>query len=348
MSKDPSLAAALPRADGPTLSASNSSAEANVFGTTVGTNPSERLFAPATSGTAAARRRFIAALVFCLFLHAGALFLLLHRFSFAPTPAEQEIPVEVVIVPPPPKQPDPPTPKEKPPEIQNTLNEKPAMDAPRKPTEEKIDREAKEDVSHAPKAEPNSGQTSAASPTDNPPNTASAPQPTPETTAKSSVKPPVNNNPDAEPIESAESKPAPAAENKPPTEAKKQAGNEAKSMAQLFANFPALPDYKIGSAARPSPVSGGNAENTYLSVLWGMIMPHMVVPPRLRSSNVRAEGRIDFHLDGGGNLTYQAIAHSSGFDDLDAAALAAIRQAAPFPMTPNGLPVALTFSYTSK
>ena len=76
-------------------------------------------------------------------------------------------------------------------------------------------------------------------------------------------------------------------------------------------------------------------------------MPHLVIPPRLRGSPSRVEGEIAFNIDGTGKLTYQAVIRSSGLQDLDAAALAAIRWSSPFPKPPYGLPIALTFSYTA-
>jgi TonB family protein len=308
------------------------------------TDPADRLFSLQPLRLAAAQRRFIAAFVFCLLVHAGAFYALLHEFGFVDPPAQgQEIPVEVVIEPPPQKEPAAPAPEQKKPEISNSLDLKPAIDAPRAANDEKIERTAPDDVSQAPRVEPSAGE-SAAAPADKAPSTAQ--EPVAQAKAEPAPPAPSTDKPDAEPVERAQTKPAIPSESTKSAAAKAQSDKEANSMAELLAGIKPLPDYKIGNVARTTPVAGGKAESTYLTILFGMIMPHMVVPPHLR--DLRAEGVITFDLDGGGNLTYQTVARSSGYEDFDEAALAAVRQGGPFPMTPNGLPVTLRFTYTSK
>ena len=277
----------------------------------------ERLFATRAPPTPAARRRFVALLVVCLLIHAGMFFVLVRENGFFPpvVSAAQEIPVEVVIEPPPPDKAEPPAPKEEPPKVENTLDEKPAVDAPRAANDEKIEREAPDEVSQTPHVAP--------------PTEEVAPRPVPE----NQPSPPQEAASQAAPEPSAQE----PAENKPDAEAKAQPEKGAKSVADLLAGFEPLPDYKVGSAARPAPVAGGKAKATYLSILYGLIMPHMLIPPRVRGSPSRAEGEVAFNIDGMGKLTYQEVLRSSGLQDLDAAALAAIRQAAPFPTPPSGL-----------
>jgi protein TonB len=281
----------------------------------------ERLFETRAPPTPAARRRFVAILVVCLLIHASTLFVLIRENGFFPlvVSAAQEIPVEVVIEPPPPDKAEPPAPQEEPPKVQNTLDEKPAVDAPRAANDEKIEREAPDEVSQAPRVAP-------------PPEQA-APLPMPE------------NQPS--PAQDAASQAAPEPSAQEPAEAKAQPEKAAKSVADLLAGFKPLPNYQVGSAAKSTPVAGGRAKATYLSILYGLIMPHMITPPRVRGGPSRAEGEIAFDIDGMGKLTYQEVLRSSGLQDLDAAALAAIRQASPFPTPPSGLPLALTFTYTT-
>ena len=109
-----------------------------------------------------------------------------------------------------------------------------------------------------------------------------------------------------------------------------------------------LPDYQLAAPPKPSPVGGGQAKTTYLTILYGLIMPHMHIPPRVRASQTMAKGVVAFYIDEMGNLTHQAVYKSSGAPELDAAALAAVRRAAPFPAPPRGLPHSMLFTYATK
>ena len=73
-----------------------------------------------------------------------------------------------------------------------------------------------------------------------------------------------------------------------------------------------------------------------------MIMPLVRVPPGIRRPRPI---QIDFVVDGRGRLAGAVVARSSGVPSLDVAVLYAIRQAAPFPPTPEGKPVTLTLDY---
>jgi protein TonB len=320
--------------------------ETSVSGMTFETTSVERLFA--TPVPPVARRRFGALVVACLLVHASMVAVLVHENGFFPQLAStaQEIPVEVVIEPPPPPdQVPPPAPKETLPKVENTLDEAPAVDAPRAANDEKIERNAPDAVSQTPHVAPPSTEVA---PTPVP---ESKPAPAPEAASQAAPAPlaaaPAETKPDAEAIERAEVKrdEPQEAEARAATQAQPEKGE--KSVADLLANLEPLPDYQVGSAARSAPVTGGKAKTTYLSILYGLIMPHLHVPPRVGGSPSPAEGEIAFNIDGKGKLTYQEVRHSSGVQDLDAAAVAAIRQASPFPRPPNGLPLGLTFVYTA-
>ena len=108
-----------------------------------------------------------------------------------------------------------------------------------------------------------------------------------------------------------------------------------------------VPDIELGGAAGPSPVSGGKAKTTYLSILYGMIMSRLHLPAAGASSQ-KTEGVIVFTVDGTGNLVQRQIARASGSPELDSAALGAVGAAAPFPKPPQGLPMRLRFTYGAK
>ncbi len=151
---------------GSVLAAPSAVADRSTLSAILATKITERLFLPREPLSPAARRRYAAALVFCLLLHAGGLYALFHRFEFLPATAEQqEIPVEVVMVPPPPppapKQPDLPNPQDKPPPPKDL---KPGTEIPRTANNETNERKAPDDVTQAPQITPSPGQTSKAPP----------------------------------------------------------------------------------------------------------------------------------------------------------------------------------------
>ena len=82
--------------------------------------------------------------------------------------------------------------------------------------------------------------------------------------------------------------------------------------------------------------------------MWGLIVPTMRIPERIKENHLRGDGVLVFNVDIKGNLTRIGILQSSGFADLDAEALAAVRRAAPFPPPPRGLTYSISFSYTSR
>ena len=141
---------------------------------------------------------------------------------------------------------------------------------------------------------------------------------------------PIEDKSDAEIIEKAAPDKQPQ-EKPDPNEKGPVKKGEANSIADQLAALAPIPDYKLAAPRKFSPVGGGHAKTTYLTILYGLIMPHMRIPPRVRGSGAIGRGAVVFYIDEMGNLTHQAVHQPSGAPDLDAAALAAVRRAAPFP-----------------
>jgi protein TonB len=317
----------------------------------------DHLFAPGKSAPSSLRRRFVLIFAAVLVAHAILLTVLFYESRSAPQLAQsEEIPVELVPQIPetkaeqPPPEPPPPPPKEKQPQPKQKMveDEKPAFDAPREANKETIEREAPDKETQAQRAAPPTEQTA---------DTPAPPKP-PETTPNATVQAPpeeapaklADTTPDAEPLDKAEPAPekkptekkAPVTSKAPSTKAKKNTVSD-----QLAALAP-TPEYHVGSAARPSPVGGGTAKTTYLSILFGLIMRQFHFPPGIQEAHLQAEGIVAFYIDENGNLTHQAIYRGSGRPDLDAAAMNAVRRAAPFPAPPRGDPHAIWFHFDTR
>ncbi|VFU07083.1 energy transducer TonB [Methylocella tundrae] len=303
------------------------------------------------------RRRFIWILAACVIAHALVLAILFYESNSPQKMAQvEEIPVELVpqmpeekVEPPPPPPPPPPKQKEQPKPKQKVVDdEQPAYDAPREANKETIEREAPEKETQAQRVAPPSTQTAE---TPAPPKPAEAPPnaivQAPEEEAPAKL---ADDNPNAEPLDKAE--PAPQ---KKPTEKKAPVISKAPStrsknlsVSDQLAALSSVPEYHLGSAAKPSPIGGGTAKTTYLSILFGLIMRQMHVPSDLRNGHQQVEGIVAFYVDENGNLTHQAVYRASGRPDLDAAALNAVRRAAPFPAPPRGDPHAIWFHYDTR
>ena len=306
------------------------------------------------------RPRFLMFLLLCLLAHLCVLaFLLLEDWRSAREAARivEETPVEVITEPPAPKQEEPPAPEpEKPPEQQKQQQkpppppppveeEKPAFDAPEAESKTKSDVNAPEEKDiktpknaeekDAPKDDKPQGMKDA----EDEDGKAKAPEETKET--------PLEDKSDAEIIEQAAPEKKPQ-EKPDPNEKGPVKKGEANSIADQLAALAPIPDYKLAAPRKFSPVGGGHAKTTYLTILYGLIMPHMRIPPRVRGSGAIGRGAVVFYIDEMGNLTHQAVHQPSGAPDLDAAALAAVRRAAPFPAPPRGLPHSMIFSYATK
>ncbi len=311
---------------------------------------------------AAVRPRFLAFLLLCLLAHILVILFLLWqdwRYAREAPPVVEEIPVEVINEPPPaPEQEAPPPPEpEKPPEQQQQQqkppppppaeDEKPAFDAPEAESKSKSEINAPElnelkTPKNAPEKEnvtPKDEKLQGMKEGEDEAGKAKAPEETKEA--------PIEDKSDAEIIEQAAPEKTPQDKPEPDEKGAVKKG-EANSIADQLAALAPIPDYKLAAPPKPSPVGGGHAKTTYLTILYGLIMPHMHIPPRVRGSQMIARGAIVFYIDEMGNLTHQAVHQPSGAPDLDAAALAAVRRAAPFPAPPRGLPHSMLFSYATK
>jgi protein TonB len=273
--------------------------------------PTERLIERPPPESKAAARRFALIVFFCFLAHAISIFLF-GRFGMEnPTPAPAEILVELVAEPPPPEEPKPaPSNKEQPPQ-QAALDEKEATDAPRDASKEKRDKEVRVE---APPSE--------------------KPKPEPQTAAKSaeeSAQHPEDDHLEGEPLKPAEKpRPEPAEQ----TKAEKPAPEPVKPR----------PEDVLAAALKYSPVGGGNAETTYLTTVYGLVVPHMNLQ-KVAAGRRHHQGELVFAVDFGGALVGAKITKSSGLADMDAAALAAVRAAAPFPLPPNGSGLNLVFRF---
>ncbi len=321
----------------------------------------ERLFDSRLRGAVTPRPRFLAFLLIGLLLHLAIVaFLLWEDRHVVLIPPPEEIPVEVITEPPPEeqKQEEPPPPEPPPPEQQEKqkppppppppLEEEPATDAPKLESQTKSEIDSPEEQKEAktprkdqptekiaPKDEKPEGLKDATEDADGD----KTPEPAPEKA--------VEDKPDAEIIERAEKTPKPT--DKPETKDTKAAKKgQSNTISEQVAALAPLPDFKLAAPPKTSPVGGGQARTTYLSILYGLIMPHMRIPPRVRDIQMSTRGVVAFYIDDVGHLTHQAVYKSSGLPDLDAAALAAVRAAAPFPPPPRGLPRAMLFTYATK
>jgi protein TonB len=293
-----------------------------------------------------------AALLGAFLIHASVLSFLAFENELAPAiaPAAREIAVEIVVEPPLEKPGDAAAKPEPAPTAQ-PIDLEPAFDAPRAANEEKIEREAPDEATKAPDAPP----------------TAKAPGLTPAreqaagTTREGELDAARNSaEPDLEKAAEAADRTT-EADREAPVERQARADVQAEKL-PTFVGEPlptwsagapistseSVPEIELGSAAATTPVSGGKAKTTYLSILYGMIMSHVRLPAAARAHSSRVEGQIVFSVDGTGNLIQRQIVRASGSLDLDSAALAAVAEAAPFPPPPQGAPLRLRFTYGAK
>jgi protein TonB len=311
-------------------------------------NVAERLV---EAGKRAASRRsavFFALLVAAA-IHTGVLFPLFFEYSAAPQPTTQEIPVEILAEPPPKPKPPPPPEQPQPPARPRSLDEEPATDAPRQATKEKIDRRAPDETSKAVNPPEHAEQPKSPEP----PKDAGQAQPAAPKAAEKQPEP-IPDKPDAEIIRQAAIESAPA--NQPASEEAKAPSPRTPSFLdepspwssrQSFTAPEALEDVEAVSAAERTPISG-KAKSTYLSRIYATVMSHMHMPPGILANAYKIEGVIVFGVDGAGNLTRRSVTRSSGSQELDAAALAAVEQSSPFPAPPGGAPIGMTFTYGAK
>lgn len=107
----------------------------------------------------------------------------------------------------------------------------------------------------------------------------------------------------------------------------------------------APPSTPVPPAATKAPVPPD-----YLALLLQQIAQHRQYPASAKRAKHTGKVLLRFELDGRGALTNLALIHSCGFAELDAAALAAVQRAAPFPAPPaawsSGLTVELPMEFS--
>ena len=295
-----------------------------------------------TAPSAAERRGFALAVLAAALLHLliPLGFLVFYWLTPAPAPPLEEIPIEVVVEPPPPKPP-PPKPQEKPPPPPQPDDERPAYDAPSAATQEKANRESKDEKTTAPvKREPSQ--------------TAGAPeesrQPAAAQEKKAESPPPPETNPVPEADQPAAPSPTPAeADATPPADnvQPKPAPPPAPAAKALPGAPPPtaeeLPQYQFAHAATESPIVGGNADTRYFTIVYGMIRSHFRRPMSGEPAN--RGGIIVFSVDETGNLVQRKLVSSSGSPNLDMAVMAAVAEAAPYPAPPGWQPRSMRLTY---
>jgi protein TonB len=106
------------------------------------------------------------------------------------------------------------------------------------------------------------------------------------------------------------------------------------------------PDVQFGSAAKKTPVSGGNARASYVATLYAIIMSHMHKPPGV--GGLAPVVSVDFLVDAQGRVVQRRLGQSSGVATLDMAVMSAVAAGSPFPPPPIGVPYGFTFTYDGK
>jgi TonB family protein len=113
--------------------------------------------------------------------------------------------------------------------------------------------------------------------------------------------------------------------------------NDGKSaVARQLAALAPAPTFSFATASKISPVDGGTEDMRYLSVVYGMIVSQKHDPPSLRAQNLHGTVIVAFFIDDAGRLVQETLYRTSGYSDMDAAALEAVNRAAPFPPPPPG------------
>lgn len=311
-------------------------------------DPKDRFLAPLDPLLRNERRRFIALVVIVCLIHAALLVLLILRGHAKPQPPAAEIPVEVVVIPQPQPKPEAKKKKEEPkpkpkPEKKKKFYEPTAMGAMPAANKEKIERTETDQKSASPlhgNPEPEAQRKPV-------PDQTKAAQKATATPAKQTAAPaPVENKPDAEPL----SKAAPAKSERPTQKekpAKTKAAEPSSERAALEREFAALsqsPHFSIASRVKPSPVSGGHCDvhaSPYLCTLNSLIMRQWHVPEIPRARNAKMSAMVVMWIDPHGDLIHYALQRTSGYPEFDAAALSAVKKAAPFPPPPGGQSLAL-------
>jgi TonB family protein len=297
--------------------------------------PEEHLLEGSPPGMAAAWRRFAWIVFFCVLAHAGVISLV-GRFGGPGglIPAEQEVPIEVIEEPQPQKEPEQRQSKNEQQAKQATLDEKEATEAPRESAKKEKDVLGGTDKPATEKAEPKPAEAAG-----NPDK--AVPANAQEDTAQQTK----NDRPDGEVQKTAE-QPRPGARDQ--TKAEKTAPQPEKQQTEAPSPAPAAaPENSFAAAMGYSPVGGGNAQTTYLTTVYGMVTPHMDLK-KVAAGRAHQTGEIVFGIDYGGALLGAKVIKSTGLRDVDAAAIAAVRAAAPFPLPPTGSGITLSLKFSGK
>lgn len=328
----------------------------------------ERFSTPARATAAFARRTcFSVTLAAILAVHLGLLALFLrHDEAVAPPAQVAEIPVEVVVQPPPAPEPAAQQPPEKPatsaPRAANdeTVDRDTSDLEPHAPKNDvPKNNDASKDVAQSDAPEKNEIQA------DNKP---AAPDPVPPTPpAAASAEPPAQvqpehpapdqakpDKPDSKPEvvqKDAEAldkllppeppkRPADLARAAPPKPSPKSTlrtrpkPQQPSSALQQLAGSSSLPDYTFAKPMRRhAKVTGGSEDDRYLAVVYGMITQHHALGDLPEGDWFVA---VAFQVDGDGRLVGVGVQRSSGYPQVDLAALQAVERAAPFPPPPSG------------
>lgn len=308
-------------------------------------DPAERLIALKALRP---RRQFVLIIAICVLLHAVLITALFLADWSGPLPQPQEeTAVDVIVVPPPPQEqpappppppPPPPEKKEEKPKPKPPVDLRPAYEIPRTETNKTEENESQDKETQGPQA---------AKDAEPPPAPTATPQEKPPAAEEpaSQQKPP-DERPDLEALDKAErpTEAPPKPKAAPPTPKAAPADAQRSAMARQFAALKPAPNFSVGAAAKPSPVGGGTGKATYTAILLGLITQKMHAPHDEAMRSTQAAAVIAFWLDDRGDLTHQVLVRTSGFPAFDAAAVQAVRRAAPFPPPPAGVVPSFTWN----
>lgn len=291
------------------------------------------------------RRRLAAVLVLSLLLHGAVLSVIDARFGESEVAAvEEAIPVEIVTEPPqePPAEEKPPEPAEETPAPTppQAIEEEPVDDYARSSDRDDVDgKDSEPPPDQKPEEQPEQKpqDTPREKPEDRP---AETPPETPPPDAAQEQPPAPETPPTPEGLEP----PAPPPQPQPQLQAAPAAPPRPQFDARAL--LKPLPSYDFQAPAKRQDGPRGNAQPGYLSTLYARIMKEMRHP--IIPSTRRVHGRVVFAILANGRMGEAQVAIPSGDIALDAAALAAVRKAAPFPAPPNGAMVYIRFDYGAK
>lgn len=131
-------------------------------------------------------------------------------------------------------------------------------------------------------------------------------------------------------------------EQKPPVEAEK----EPPKSADPWGLQTQLPPLEFETPAPKSNLMKGQADRTYSSTVYAMIMQKLILPEQRIQG--RRYVRVTFGVDSAGSIFQAAVIVASGDNVLDGAVLEAVRKSGPLPPPPNGGPIYLRFDLEAR